>query len=183
MGFRDLTCFNRALLAKQFWRLWNTKESLASQIIQAKYYPNNSILGAKLGSKPSFAWRSIHGAGEIVRDGLIWRIGDGKSVNIWRDRWIPTPSTFMIQSPPKILSRDANVRELIDQDTHRWNKSLVDNIFIKTESVTTQSIPVSNTNRQDIQIWRGTLNGVFFCEECLSPCKGERRWSVSREFT
>jgi hypothetical protein len=96
MGFRDLTCFNRALLAKQFWRLWNTKESLASQIIQAKYYPNNSILVAKLGSKPSFAWRSIHGAGEIVWDKLIWRIGYGKSVNIWGDRWIPTPYMFMI---------------------------------------------------------------------------------------
>jgi predicted DNA-binding WGR domain protein len=83
MGFCDLTCFNHALLAKQFWRLWNTKESLASQIIQEKYYPNNSILGAKLGSKPSFAWRSIHGTCEIVQDGLIWRNGDGKSVNIW----------------------------------------------------------------------------------------------------
>jgi hypothetical protein len=53
------------------------------------------------------------------------------------------------------------VRELIDQDTHWWNKSLVDNIFTKTESITIQSILVSNTNRLDIQIWKGTLNGVF----------------------
>jgi hypothetical protein len=67
----------------------------------------------------------------------------------------------MIQSPPKILSRDAKVGELIDQDTYWWNKSLIDNIFTETDSVTIQPIPVSYTNRPDIQIWRRTLNGVF----------------------
>jgi hypothetical protein len=30
MGFKDLICFNKALLAKQSWQLWQTPDSLVS---------------------------------------------------------------------------------------------------------------------------------------------------------
>jgi hypothetical protein len=40
MGFRDLHCLNKALLAKQVWRLWEGSDSLVARIMKAKYYPN-----------------------------------------------------------------------------------------------------------------------------------------------
>ena len=86
MGFRDLVAFNTALLAKQLWRLWKTTDSLTARILKAKYYPNCSILEVGLGSKPSFAWSSIHGAGGLVKDGLIWWIGNGASIRIWGEK-------------------------------------------------------------------------------------------------
>jgi hypothetical protein len=46
MGFRDFHSFNKALLAKQCWRLWNQPDSLVSQIMKAKYYPDCNILEA-----------------------------------------------------------------------------------------------------------------------------------------
>lgn len=55
MGFRDFSDFNRALLAKQCWRIWKTLNSLVAQIMCGKYYPDDSILEVKLGNKPSFA--------------------------------------------------------------------------------------------------------------------------------
>ena len=55
MGFRDLICFNKALLAKQCWRLLKSPDSLAARIIKAKYYSNGYLMMAKLGSKLSFA--------------------------------------------------------------------------------------------------------------------------------
>ena len=83
MGFRDLTCFNKALLAKQCLRLFQSTDSLISRIIiKARYYPESSILETNLGTKTSFAWRSIHGARNLVKDGLIWRIGNGFRVNL-----------------------------------------------------------------------------------------------------
>jgi hypothetical protein len=60
MGFRDLHLFNKALLAKQSWRLWKEPERLVANIMKAKYYPGGSILDAKVGARPSFTWRSIH---------------------------------------------------------------------------------------------------------------------------
>jgi hypothetical protein len=59
MGFRDLNYFNKALLAKQGWRLCQNPSSLLGSILKAKYFPNSSFLEASLGKRPSYAWRSI----------------------------------------------------------------------------------------------------------------------------
>ena len=55
MGFREFSCFNKALLAKQYWRLWKTPDSLIARIMKSKYFPNGEVLEATFGSKPSYA--------------------------------------------------------------------------------------------------------------------------------
>jgi hypothetical protein len=42
MGFQDLECFNKAVLAKQFWRLVQEPNSLASCILAANYFHGGS---------------------------------------------------------------------------------------------------------------------------------------------
>ena len=69
MGFRDLKAFNLALLAKQGWRILANQNSLVHRIFKAKYFTNNTFLEAKLGRRPSYAWRSIMAAREIVGRG------------------------------------------------------------------------------------------------------------------
>jgi len=54
LDFRDLVLFNKALLAKQGWRLIQNSLSLTARIFQAKYYPHLSFLNASFGSRPSF---------------------------------------------------------------------------------------------------------------------------------
>jgi hypothetical protein len=56
MGFKDLETFNRALLAKQGWRLLKFPDSLVARVLREKYYPHGNILQAQLGSRPSYAW-------------------------------------------------------------------------------------------------------------------------------
>ncbi|KAA3477692.1 reverse transcriptase [Gossypium australe] len=41
------------------------------------------------GSYPSFTWRSICSAHDLIVDELLWRIGTGDCVNIWNDPWLP----------------------------------------------------------------------------------------------
>lgn len=41
MGFRDLECFNLAVLSKQALRLITAPNLLLSQILKAKYFPGN----------------------------------------------------------------------------------------------------------------------------------------------
>jgi hypothetical protein len=126
---RDLVSFNEALLAKQCWRLLQSPESLMAKNLKAKYYHNSSFMDAKLGSKPSFVWRSIHGIRDILEAGLLWRVGNGQSINIWGDAWVPIPSTFKIHSPPKVLNPNSKVHELIDRERGEWDQTLLNTIF------------------------------------------------------
>lgn len=80
---------------------------------------------------------------------------------IWKDKWIPRHSTYMIQSPPVLQHPDATVRELIDEDTKWWNLPLLDILFTREEGQLIQSLPISSFNREDKCIWRGTKIGNF----------------------
>jgi ribonuclease HI len=74
---------------------------------------------------------------------------------------LPTPITYTVQSPRKILGADATVRELIDHDTNWWNKTLIEEIFTHEEALVISKLPVSCTLQKDVLIWRGTATGEF----------------------
>ncbi|KAL5567427.1 hypothetical protein UlMin_030591 [Ulmus minor] len=76
LGFRDLEGFNRALLAKQGWRLIRSPDSLVGKVLKACYYPNCLFLDANLGSSPSFSWRNIWWGRDIIELGSRWRDSD-----------------------------------------------------------------------------------------------------------
>ncbi|XP_059436328.1 uncharacterized protein LOC132169286 [Corylus avellana] len=161
LGFRDLESFNEALLAKQGWRLVHDPTSFVAQILQAKYCKNKTFLESNLGNMPSFAWRSIWGAKKLLEAGLIWRVGNGHSINIWGDRWLPTPTTHMIQSPHSVLHHNAKVKELIDDDTQWWNIPLIEKVFMKDKAEVFCNMVISPGSQRDKLIWVGTKNGKF----------------------
>ena len=161
MGFRDFKSFNKALLAKQVWRLWQTPDSFLAKIMEGKYRMGGNILDAKLGAKPSYVWRSIHGSCDLLKYGLIWHVGNGAKIRIWKDKWIPRPSTYKVQSIPRVLHSDATVSDLIDGDTQWWNKTMLENLFSSEEVHLIQSLLVSHSNGEDRRIWSGTKNGIF----------------------
>jgi len=48
-------------------------------MFKAKYFPNGSIFQAKT-SSGSFAWQNILKARKVISDGMLWRVGDGKTI-------------------------------------------------------------------------------------------------------
>ena len=101
------------------------------------------------------------GAREIISLGTRWRVGNGPNIRIWKDRWIPTRSTFKVQSPISILQENTTVDALIFQDTRLWNAPLIDAIFEVSEADTIKSIPLSRRSSTDTIIWAETKNGVY----------------------
>lgn len=81
---------------------------------------------------------------------LIWRVGDGERIKIWKDRWIPYPHrSYRVQSPRKFLDEDAIVADLIDKDTRWWNTSLINEVFMEDEASAIFQMSVSLYNCKD----------------------------------
>ncbi|XP_042950051.1 uncharacterized mitochondrial protein AtMg00310-like [Carya illinoinensis] len=53
LGFRDLSCFNKALLAKQLWRFMKEPNLLVSRVFKQKYFQHSDLLEAKPRGSPS----------------------------------------------------------------------------------------------------------------------------------
>ncbi|XP_041026997.1 uncharacterized protein LOC121267211 [Juglans microcarpa x Juglans regia] len=161
LGFRELESFNKALLAKQCWRVLTNPESITTKVLHDKYFKSSGVLDAKLGRNPSLIWRSLWGALDLLKEGLVWRVGNGKSINIWGDRWIPQPSSYKIQSPVKCLTEVDKVAKLIDESKGEWKKEIVKEVFNEGEAEIICRLPISKTGRSDKQIWALSKNGIF----------------------
>ncbi|KAL0316509.1 UNVERIFIED_CONTAM: putative mitochondrial protein [Sesamum radiatum] len=74
LGFRNLEAFNLALLGKQLWRILSKPHSLVGRVLKVKYFPRTHLFDAQLGSRPSYTWRSMYAALDLVQSGCRWRI-------------------------------------------------------------------------------------------------------------
>jgi len=114
MGFKNLKLFNLALLAKQVWQFQVSLDSLVYQVLKAKYFPRSDFIHASIGNNPSCTLRSIMAAQNLVKEGLRWRVGNGASIHVWEDRWLPVSSTYKVISPRNFLHSNTWVQERAD---------------------------------------------------------------------
>lgn len=122
LGFRDMGVFNEALLGRQAWRLISQPNCLLSRVMCNKYYPNGEFLNSSLGLTGSFSWRGLWGAKSLVKDGLIWRVGNGRKIRIWDVTWVVDELGSHILSPRR--DNMEYVCELIDSEKMEWKHEL-----------------------------------------------------------
>lgn len=77
MGFKKLSKFNMALLAKQGWKLNTSPETLLARVMKVKYYPRGNFMSARLGftlhipvgvfGVPESCWSKVQ-AGKFKKD-------------------------------------------------------------------------------------------------------------------
>ena len=130
-------------------------------LFRSKYFPYEDILNAGLGSSSSFTWRSIFQSIEVIKNGTRWRVGNGRLIHIWEDKWLPTPSTFKIISPPRDFGDYPMVSSFIDQDTKWWKTNVVRTLFLPFEADMILKIHLSQRLPKDSLIWIGNKRGVF----------------------
>jgi ribonuclease HI len=161
MGFRHLRAFNKALLAKQGWRILTEPESLMATTLKAKYFPKTTFLQAKRGNRPSYSWLSIQSSSWILQKGCFWLVGKGQNINIWKDRWINPQEGNTTWTTRPINSDLEHVKDLIDQTSHQWNSQLISQTFIPMEANKILQIPISNDEEEDLICWQGTKDGNY----------------------
>ena len=81
------------MLAKQGWRLLQDKNSLLYSCFKAKYFPWCKFLEAKDCQNSSYVWKSLLAAQQVLRRGCYWRVGNGASIHVLKDCWLPNQPT------------------------------------------------------------------------------------------
>lgn len=116
-------------------------DSLCGQVLKAKYFPHSDILHCLARPGISYTWRSILKGAALLKEGIIWRIGNGENVRIWEDPWLPKGIT---RKPitPRGASLLTKVNELINPVTGEWDEQLVNDSFWPQDAEEILRIPI-----------------------------------------
>ncbi|KAL5552000.1 hypothetical protein UlMin_002176 [Ulmus minor] len=159
MGFRDLRLFNKAILAKQAWRIHTHPTSLAARVLQGFYFHKSSFLQVKVNSSSSFVWRNILWGRELYKQGLRHKIGSGRDTLIYHDGWLPRDGVFK-SSSPQVLGKFDKVSSLITA-TGDWDSTLIRASFHEDEANAILSIPLPRRTTSDSLIWHYHKSGLY----------------------
>ncbi|XP_058724620.1 uncharacterized protein LOC131596076 [Vicia villosa] len=170
MGFRGISEFNTSLLGKHYWRLLDGDHTLVGKIFKGRYYPRCSIDESSVGFNPSYAWRSILSARDLIQHGARWRIGNGEKVDVRKDGWLPDNPGFKISGSVRNLAPDAKVSSLIDRDLGIWKRDLIFNSFDTCVASQIVSIPLALRQSEDTRIWHHEKNGEYSVRSAYHIC-------------
>lgn len=143
MGFRNIRDFNVALLAKQAWRLIQFPDKLVSLVFKARYYHASSFLEARLDSNPSYIWRSVLAAQSMVKQGVACRVGNGESINIIADPWLPNEQDPYIHTRNTAIENQT-VSSLMITGEKRWDVELIADVFDQRDAELIVNIPLND---------------------------------------
>ena len=98
-------------------------------------------------------------AQKTVQLGCRWQIGNGESAKLWRDKWLPTSSSYRLVTPPRLFPENAPVSVLINPVEATWKSDLIHELFLTFDAEAILSIPLSASLPVDKLIWAPTSSG------------------------
>ena len=57
-------------------------------------------------TRPMYGWRSLLAAREIIQEGTVWKVGDGKKIELSMHKWLSHKPIFIRETRPNILVRE-----------------------------------------------------------------------------
>ncbi|XP_071923241.1 uncharacterized protein [Coffea arabica] len=159
MGFKDLKLFNKALLAKQIWKIITQPNLLVSRVLKEKYYPKQSLFNGKVPQNASWIWQSLAGVRKELQEGIRRKIGNGRGTRIWEDNWIPGTVEGKPTTTRPLGCQLTLVSDLIRHN--RWNRVLVFKTFNSQDAERILSIPLSVTGCEDSYFWMHSQAGQY----------------------
>ena len=113
------------------------------ECFKARYFPRSTFLEATNVPNNSYVWKSLIATQPIFQKGCCWRVGNGVSIRMVKDRWIPNYPTNKVLHPPLDEEWEWRVANIIDWSTHDWNKELIAANFHRDDMEAILRIPLS----------------------------------------
>ncbi|KAF5475122.1 hypothetical protein F2P56_006963 [Juglans regia] len=97
---------------------------------------------------------------------------------IWGQKWLPSPISHCVQSPVQVLTADARVAELIDEERKEWKVDLIARVFNKEEADMICAIPISCFGAADRRFWGFSKTGKITVK---SAYHADVQWKIERK--
>jgi ribonuclease HI len=173
LGFKDLNLFNKALLAKQCWRMLIQPDAFWARFFKSLYFPNSSLMEAKKGGSASWAWISLLEGRNILASGLLKSIGSGNDTRVGVDPWIPDLKGHTLGSCLATNLGFVTVNTLISTSSRVWQEPLIRALFSKEIADSIVSIPLSRESHIDKWVWAKNSSGILSVKSAYREAKDQ----------
>lgn len=130
-------------------------------MLKGKYFSKNSFLECGAGTRPSYIWRSILHGRELLKQGLVRKIGNGATTNVWAENWIidtvPRPPVYRADSD---IDLTLKVSDLLIGNSGRWNRELLLDTFVSEDAERILSLK-PQMGKEDSVEWGFTNHGLY----------------------
>jgi ribonuclease HI len=160
LGIKKFSTMNKALIAKQYWRICSHPNLLLTKTLKAKYCPNEDLHTHKPKSHASWIWKSIMGSNNPILTQGRWRVGNGSNIPLNHPLWYQTKPDI----PNHIRNQAQTVTDLIDPINAHWKSERILQLYDYETSQQILSIPLSKVafhSLPDKIIWPHSTTGEY----------------------
>ncbi|XP_026396005.1 uncharacterized protein LOC113290639 [Papaver somniferum] len=158
LNIRKTEYLDTALLETFAWIMLTEPDALWVQILRHKYFPNSNPLHVVSTESVSWVWKGICRGLDLIRKHYCWEVGDGSSIEIWKDGRVPSKDTLLSST---IASNGMKtINQLLVQGTGEWKVDTLNCLFDRETVTEVCKIRVPFSGK-DILKWSPTHNGLF----------------------
>ncbi|GJU26932.1 RNA-directed DNA polymerase, eukaryota, reverse transcriptase zinc-binding domain protein, partial [Tanacetum coccineum] len=153
LGIKDLQVWNEVLIIKQLWKVISKRDTLWVKWINTESLKGKSIWETTAKANSSVGWKEMLKLRDKIRKHVLWKIGNGLSINAWYDNWCILGPMCDVVSSKEIydagLSIESNIADLVRKYEGNWPEGWNSEYPILNQYV----LPTINEDRNDDTIW------------------------------
>ena len=160
LGIRKIETFNKALVAKQFWRTGQNPQLLLAKTLKSKYYPKTNHIWEidQVPRNSSKMWKNIWQTKNSSLAQAKWQVGKEDSIRL-RDSFWYKPRNG--DSLDHLQLWYGTIKDLMDPTSWNWNSELINTVYNRPEAEAILSTTFPKFGNIDKVIWPFFNSGEY----------------------
>lgn len=169
-----MTKLNGAMLAKVGWKIMTEQDALWVKVVKGKSLSNSNFLECRANAQSSYTWRSVIKGQDVLKRGLKWVIGNGRTVRFWIDVWIGNALLSTAAMGP--ISTEEMGKFVMDYvyEYGHWNWDAIGELLPTNLKLQIHAVRVfPSLDLEDKLVWRESSTGGFTTSSAYKLLEGD----------
>ena len=92
---------------------------LWAQVLKTKYFLTTNLFDSVCNPRSLHIWTALCEGMQWLRSGMKWIVGDGQTINVWQDSWLPGDTLRRHIVGPLLLSEEQRLVTSL-HNNHNW---------------------------------------------------------------